>query len=181
MRKIVYHVAATLDHYIAHEDGTIDGFPGEGTHVTDYLASLQAYDTVLMGRNTYEFGYAYGLQKGQPAYPHMQHYIFSRSLTFDQPSQQVRIIDREEVAFVQQLKQGEGSPIYLCGGGQFAGFLLTHQLIDELKIKLSPVLFGRGIPLFGDTQKRVPLTLLDAKTYDTGVLLLTYRIDYQPQ
>ncbi len=179
MRKIVYHVATTLDHYIAHEDGTIDGFPAEGTHVEDYLTSLQEYDTVIMGRRTYEFGYAYGLQKGQPAYPHMQHYIFSRSLTFDQPSEKVRIINQDEIAFINQLKQGEGTPIYLCGGGNFAGFLLEHQLIDELKIKLSPVLFGSGIPLFGDTKKAANLILLDTKTYDTGVLLLTYQLRYQ--
>ncbi|QHT70999.1 dihydrofolate reductase [Rhodocytophaga rosea] len=178
MRKIIYHVATTLDHYIAHENGTINGFLAEGTHVEDYLKSLEKYDTVLMGRRTYEFGYDYGLQKGQPAYPHMQHYIFSRSLTFDEASQQVHIIDRDEIAFINQLKQTEGTPIYLCGGGDFAGFLLEHQLIDELKIKLNPVLFGKGIPLFGNSKKEVDLLLLDTKVYESGVLLLTYQIKY---
>ncbi len=179
MRKIVYHVATTLDHYIAHDDGTINGFLAEGPHVEDYLASLQEYDTVIMGRKTYEFGYVHGLQKGQPPYPHMQHYIFSRSLTFDQPNQQVQIVNRDEIEFINQLKQGEGTPIYLCGGGDFAGSLLIHQLIDELKFKLNPVLFGSGIPLFGNTKKEVNLILLDAKIYETSVLLLTYQINYQ--
>jgi dihydrofolate reductase len=178
MRKIVYHVATTLDHYIAHENGTINGFPAEGPHVEDYLASLQEYDTVIMGRRTYEFGYDYGLQKGQPAYPHMQHYIFSKSLTFEKPSQQVHIINRDEIAFIKQLKQTEGTSIYLCGGGHFAGFLLEHQMIDELKIKLSPVLFGSGIPLFGNTKKEVSLILLDTKIYDTGVSIICHEINY---
>lgn len=176
MRKLVYHVGATLDGFIAHEDGSAEGFIYEGEHVTDYTQSLQRYDTVLMGKKTYEFGYQYGLQPGQPAYPHMKHYIFSKSLQFDSPaSDQVEVIDQNEVAFIQQLKAGEGTSLYLCGGGSFAGFLLEQGLIDELKIKLYPVLFGKGIPLF-KTNKEVKLTLLDSKVYNTDVLLMTYKI-----
>ncbi|KSA13742.1 hypothetical protein [Maribacter dokdonensis] len=44
-----------------------------------------------MGRKTYEFGYAYGLKPGQPAYAHMQHHILSKSLQFDDKSDQVHI------------------------------------------------------------------------------------------
>lgn len=76
MRKLIYHVATTLDHYIAHEDHSIEGFLQEGDHVTDYVASFQNYDTVIMGKATYEFGYQYGMEPGQPAYPNMKHYIF---------------------------------------------------------------------------------------------------------
>ncbi len=98
MRKIVYHVGMTLDNYIAHEDGSIGGFSNfaEGEHVTEYLESLKAYDTVLMGRATYEFGYQYGLKPGQPAYPHMQHYIFSKTLRFDAtPGARVKIVAKD--------------------------------------------------------------------------------------
>jgi dihydrofolate reductase len=178
MRKISYHVAATLDHYIAQEDGSANGFPAEGDHVTEYLAGLQDYDTVIMGRHTYEFGYQYGIEPGQPAYPHMQHYLFSKSLQFDKPSDQVAVIKDDQLGFVRTLKKGEGSPIYLCGGGEFAGWLLDHELIDELKIKLNPVIFGSGIPLFGDSQKAVKLQLTASKTYESGVLLLTYDVLY---
>lgn len=178
MRKLVYHVGATLDNFIAHEDGSAEGFIYEGEHVADYTQSLQNYDTVLMGKKTYEFGYQYGLQPGQPAYQHMKHYIFSKSMHFDSSaSEQVQIIDGNQVDFIQQLKNGEGPSLYLCGGGSFAGFLLEHELIDELKVKLYPVLFGKGIPLF-KTNKEVKLSLLDSKVYNTGVLLMTYQIQY---
>ncbi|GAB3789132.1 dihydrofolate reductase family protein [Spirosoma horti] len=178
MRKLIYHVGVTLDHFIAQEDGSADGFLYEGEHVTDYVQSLQAYDTVLMGRKTYEFGYQHGLQAGQPAYPHMTHYIFSKSLHFETPAhEQVHIIDQHEVDFIQQLKAGQGTPLYLCGGGRFAGFLLEQELIDELKVKVYPVLFGTGIPLF-QSNKAVKLALGAAKVYNTGVVLMTYRIQY---
>jgi hypothetical protein len=53
MRKLKYHVASTVDGFIAHEDHSIDGFVSEGEHVIDYLESLKNdYDIVLMGRRT---------------------------------------------------------------------------------------------------------------------------------
>lgn len=182
MRNLIYHVATSLDNYIAHEDGSIDGFAnfGEGDHVTDYLESLKMYDTVVMGKATYTFGYAYGLNPGQPAYPHMKHYIFSKTLKFGtEPNQQVEIVDKNEVEFVKKLKTGQGTDIYLCGGGTFAGFLLEHELIDELRIKLYPVVLGRGIKLFGLNAKAVNLQLLSSKEYQTGAMLLTYQILYK--
>ncbi len=181
MRKIIYHVATTLDGFIAHEDHSIDGFLNEGDHVTDYLAHLKQYDTVIMGKGTYEFGYNYGMQPGDAPYPHMQHYIFSKILHFDKPPhEKVHLIREQEIEFLQQLKQTEDTDIYLCGGAAFAGFVLEHQLIDQLIIKLNPVLFGKGIPLFSKMEKFkiLPLTLLDMKSYASGVLLLTYQLNY---
>jgi dihydrofolate reductase len=61
-RKLKYHVACTVDGFIAHDDHTIEGFVAEGEHVADYLASLKSdYDIVLMGRSTYEFGFQFGV------------------------------------------------------------------------------------------------------------------------
>ncbi|WP_339814784.1 dihydrofolate reductase family protein [uncultured Imperialibacter sp.] len=178
MRKIIYHVASTLDGYIAHKDGTTQGFLEEGEHVSDYLESLKEYDTVLMGRHTYEYGYNFGLNPGQPAYPHMMHYIFSSSLNFAQPHEQVQVVSDNPIDFLQELKETVGSPIYLCGGGQFAGFLLGHKLIDEVKVKLNPVLFGKGIKLFEGCEETYHLRELNSIVYKGGVFLLNYEIDY---
>ena len=179
MRKIIYHVATTLDNFIAHEDHSIDGFLPEGEHVTDYITQLQQYDTVIMGKGTYEFGYQYGMKPGDAPYPHMMHYIFSKTLQFES-NEKVKIIRDQEIEFLQQLKQTEGTDIYCCGGAAFASFLLENQLLDKLIIKLNPVLFGRGIPLFANSEtfKTLPLTLLDSKTYSSGVVLLTYKLNY---
>lgn len=176
MRKLIYHVASTLDNYIAREDGTTDGFLEEGAHVSEYIESLQGYDTVIMGRRTYEYGYAFGLQPGARAYPHMRHYIFSKTIHLQNP-QGIEIVKEREIERVQQLKQEEGTPIYLCGGGAFAGFLFDHGLIDELILKLNPVVFGSGIKLFGDSVKKAALTVCDAKTYANSVILIRYRIN----
>lgn len=178
MRTVVYHVAASLDNFICHLDGSIDGFTPEGDHVSEYLESLKKYDTVIMGRATYEFGYRFGLKPGDLPYPHMRHYVFSKSLQFNAPSE-IQLVRENELEIVRQLKAEAGTPIYLCGGGTLAGFLLRHQLIDELIVKLNPVILGAGISMFEGKQAPLSLHLLETKTYSSGVSLLHYRVVYE--
>jgi dihydrofolate reductase len=179
-RKLVYYIAATVDHYIAREDETVDGFVMEGPHVTDYLNSLRDYDTVLMGKNTYEWGYQYGVVPGEPSpvYSGMMHYIFSRSMNIYR-HERLEVVREDAADFVQRLKQQPGRSIYLCGGGQLAGSLLDDGLIDELILKLHPVTFGKGIPLFGKSVKGVGLVMNNANIYPNGVMYLHYTIRYQ--
>ncbi len=177
-RQVVYYVAVTADGYIAHEDGGIDGFLSEGPHIPDYLNSLRDYDTVLMGRHTYEFGYRYGLTPGQPVptYAHMMQYVFSKSMEAYHHDQ-LRIIREDPAAFVRGLKSAPGGAMYLCGGSQLAGYLLEHQLIDRVILKVNPVFFGQGIPLFQGTHIVTALTLLDSKTYANGVQFQHYTVN----
>jgi dihydrofolate reductase len=179
MRKLVYDVAMTLDGFIAHEDGTTGGFV-EGEHLPDYLARLAGYDTVVMGRRTYEYGYPFGVVPGQraPLYAHMRHYIFSRSLCFG-PDAWVEVVGPDEAACVKGLKAEGGTDIYLCGGGAFSGFLLDQGLIDRVVIKLNPVVLGRGIRLFGGSDSTARLDLVSSKPYGNGVLLLCYDVKYR--
>lgn len=176
MRKLVYDIATTLDNFISHHDGNVDGFVPEGEHVVEYLERLKGYDTVVMGRNTYEWGYRMGLAPGAAPYPNMKHYVFSRTLRFE--NSPVTIVDRDELAVIERLKREEGTDIYLCGGGNFAGTLLDHGLIDQLVIKQNPLVYGSGVRLFGDSTRQVDLKLVSCKPYDTGVVLLRYDLLY---
>jgi dihydrofolate reductase len=179
MRKLVYYIAASVDHYIAHEDETMGGFVMEGQHVTDYLNSLSDYDTVLMGKATYEWGYQFGVQPGEPAptYPHMMQYVFSRTMP-DYQHERLHVVQDNAADFTRQLKQQDGGSIYLCGGGKLAGTLLDHHLIDELFLKLHPVVFGKGIALFGDSAKSVGLSMNNVKVYQNGVMYIHYNVCY---
>ena len=181
MQKLIYDVAASFDNYIAHSDGSIDGFLTEGEFVNDFLERIKTYGAVLMGRKTYEWGYAFGLEKGQPAYaqinPELTNYIFSKTVSFA-PDDPVRVITDNEIASVKQLKDETDKPIWLCGGGELAGTLLDAHLIDELVVKLNPVVLGEGIRLFGSSQTKVRLDLIDSQTYGNGLLLVRYRLIY---
>lgn len=130
-----------------------------------------------MGRTTYEFGYKFGVAPGQPSptYSHMKHYIFSDHLSFEQQHPQVEV---KKMDITDRLREADGGPIYLCGGGQFAGWLLEKQKIDRLKIKLNPIVLGDGMRLFGNSTCSYTLQLASAHAYEDGLQILDYRILY---
>jgi len=178
MRKLKYYIASTLDGFIAHEDGSFDGFLVTGDHVSDYLAALQQFDAVLMGRTTYEVGLKEGLTS---PYPHMKQFLISRTLQTS-PDEAVTLVTEGLTELVQQLKAESGQDIYLCGGGQLAATLLAQKLIDEIILKVNPVVFGSGTPLFSGSHQPLsttPLQLMDHKVYGNGLVLLSYQVLYE--
>lgn len=175
MRNIIYDVAASLDGFIAGPGGDVSLFPHEGDHVADYLKRLESYGTVIMGRSTYEFGYQFGLKPGKRAYPHMDHHIFSSALTVPDDSD-VTIVRESWLATIERLRNADNDrPIYLCGGGAFAGWCLSEGLIDKLIIKRAPIVLASGVALF-DTGSATTFTLEHVKRHSSGVVLEEYSI-----
>ncbi len=107
----------------------------------------------------------------------MQHYIFSNALILDNVAESVHV-KPIDIAEIDAIQAQEGTDIYLCGGGQFAGWLLEHQKIDILKVKLNPSIIGQGIRLFGDVVSNYQLKLLDTSLYENGLQIMTYRVLY---
>lgn len=176
MRKLKYHVAVTLDGCIAAPDGTWDKFVKEGAAVDDFLRSFETYDTVLMGRNTYEVGLKMGITN---PYPMLKQFVFSRTMT-ESPDSNVQLVRDNAFEVIRELKAGDGKgkDIWLCGAGDFAASLFDAKLIDELLIKLNPRLFGVGIRVINEIERPVALELLSSKVYNDGMLLLHYRVNY---
>ena len=114
MRNIVYYVAVSLDGYISGIDGSIEGFVPDGNGVDRYLRDLKDFDTVIMGRNTYEFGYRFGLEPGQAAYPHMEHYIFSENLEFEDLGQYFSHIKAQQFRSLQGEKMNHFSELRIA-------------------------------------------------------------------
>lgn len=171
VRKLQYLVAASLDGQICRQDGSFDCFPTEGGHVADYLETLKSFDAVLMGRKTYEVGLKEGVTD---PYPWMESYVFSRSMK-QSPNARLQIVSENPVGFVEDLKKRPGRDIYLCGGADLAATLFAANLIDEIVVKLNPLLIGSGIPLFARIGEPADLELFDIKRYESGVVLLSYR------
>lgn len=175
MRKIIYYVASSLDGYIAGKNEDISLFAASGDGVDQYRQDLLKFDTVIMGRKTYEFGYQYGLKAGQKAYPNMRHYIFSDTLILENANEGV-YVEKLDLSRIDALKAATGTDIYLCGGGEFAGWLLDHGKIDVLKLKLNPVILGSGTTLFGKSTTAGKLKLTNTITYEDGLQILTYDV-----
>jgi len=165
-------VATSVDGFIARTDHTFDCFPMEGAHVDDYLETLKAYDTVVMGRRTYEVGLRAGVSD---PYPWMDTWVFSRTLG-SSPSPRVRVVAEDPTLTVRRLEEGDGGPIYLCGGGALASSLFAAGLVDSVWVKLNPMVLGDGVPFAPGLRAQPRLTLTGTERYDSGVVLLRYDV-----
>lgn len=170
-RIVHYYVATTVDGFIARRDGSFDCFPTEGAHVAAYLASLGEFDTVLMGRKTYEVGLRFGVVD---PYPALKAFVYSRTLE-PPPHPNVELVRADAVDHVRQLRAAPGGAIYLCGGAELAGQLFRAGLVDELTVKVNPLVLGEGTPLFAGLTAG-SLALLSQRTFDSGVVFLRYRV-----
>lgn len=173
MKKIIYYVASSLDGFIAGNNGNISQFILQGKGVEKYKSDLTNFDTIIMGRRTYEFGFQYGLQPGQPAYPNMDHFIFSETLKIENLAETVHI-EKVSVDRINEIKTNSKTDIYLCGGGEFAGWLLDNGLIDQIKLKLNPIIIGEGIRLFGSSNTKSNWDLVEQESFEDGLQILTY-------
>lgn len=169
MHSIIYDVAVSADGFIAGPNADISKFPPDGPVVDDYFARLQTYACAIMGRATYEFGYDYGLTPGANPYPHMSCVIFSGTLSLPEPSE-VEVVCEGAAERIATLRAESTGPIYLCGGGAFAGWMLAQGLITTLRLKRAPILLGSGTRLFGDNTQGVEARLISSKSYDSGVI-----------
>ena len=171
--SLTYFVATTLDGFIAHPDGSWDGFLGEGDHLQALQEEMADFDTVLMGRRTYEVGLAAGLEPGQPAYPPLRQVVYGRGIELP-PGSPIEVISQDSVDHVRALKEAGGA-LWLCGGSVFAGSLARAGLIDQLVVKLNPVAFGAGLPLFDRLEGQLAWSLEGTRAFESGVVFLRYR------
>lgn len=177
MRKLIYHVATSIDGFIARTNGDVSDFLLTGEHADEFTASLTQYDTVIMGRATYEFGVQFGLKLGEPAYTGIKHIIVSKTLNF-KSTPQVHLVSSDIDKIIQALQMEEGKDIWLCGGGILGSYLLKKKLINEICLKINPVILGEGIRLFEHTCNAFNCEHLHSKQYSNGVIRQAYKIIY---
>lgn len=170
MHPIIYDVAVSLDGFICGPQGDISKFDHEGPVVDDYKQRLAGYTTAIMGRVTYEYAFQYGLKIGENPYLPMRTFVFSQSLKIPEKSQ-IELLSSVSESALKQIQQLSDGPIYLCGGGEFAGSLLSAGLIDQVILKRAPVIYGGGTQLFGNCTNTLNLSRLSTKIYDNGYML----------
>jgi dihydrofolate reductase len=173
MRKVMFHVATSLDNYIARKDGAIDWILG-GEEGSSAMTELwQNVDTVVMGRKTYEPVLKSGT--AFPTYPGVKNYVFSRTLK-ESSDANVELIREDAAEFVRKLKTEDGKDIFVLGGGLFAKSLFEAGLIDEVGLNIHPILLGSGTPLFNEMNYQIDLQLLECKTFKNGCVSVAYRV-----
>ena len=84
------------------------------------------------------------------------------------------VLDGDVVQAVSRLKQELAGEIVVPASYQLGRTLIEHDLVDELRLVIFPVVLGAGHRLFDDTSDRKPMRLVDTKTIGDGLVFLTY-------
>lgn len=189
MPELTYFIATSLDGFVSRTNGAIDDFAFDGEHVNDLLAEYpetipthlrshitvshenRHFDTVLMGRDTYNVGASLGITS---PYQHLKQYLFSTTLD-ESPDEDVTLVKENAVDVVREIKAAPGIGVWLCGGPILATALLDE--IDNIIIKVNPFLMGAGKTLFAEEFPKTGLRLVSRKDYDNGFSLVHFKID----
>jgi dihydrofolate reductase len=188
MRKLKLQVQMTVDGFVAGPRGELDWMVwGEwDSGLETYVNGLtDSSDTILLGRKMTEGFVSYwtDVVENQPE---------SREFSFAQ-----KMVDKPKVVFtktleaspwanttlakgdlvdeINQLKNQEGGDLLVYGGAGFVSSLIEAGLIDEYHLFVNPVAIGRGLPLFGDSDRKLNLTLVKCQAFDSGEVVLFYQ------
>jgi dihydrofolate reductase len=138
-----------------------------------------ASDALLLGRVTYQgFAAAWPSMKDEQGFADRMNTIpkFVVSTTLNKVEWNNSRLIKENIADeVARLKQQPGQDILIFGSGMLVGTLMSHNLIDEYRLMVHPIVLGSGKRLFKDGSHMTVLRLADTKSFSSGIVVLTYQ------
>ena len=192
MRKVVVNEFLSLDGVAqapgGEDEDTSGGFAHGGwsmqymdeSSMNRVLGAINEAGAYLLGRRTYEIFAAYW-----PNAPEEEQVIAEplntkpkhvASTTLENPLdwENSTVLEGSVPEAVAALKQEDGGDLHVIGSLDLLGTLFEHDLVDELRLMIDPVLLGGGKRLFVDDAKLRPLQLVDSQVTTTGAILATY-------
>lgn len=172
-RKVILYIATSLDGYIAKPNDDLDFLSivekdGEDYGYNDFINTV---DTIILGRKTYDWVLKYA---GEFLHADKNTYVITRTT---RPGIGMTIFFTGDLkSLILKLINEQGKNIFIDGGAEIVNELLKDNLIDEFIISVIPVLVGDGTKLFRDGRPEQILKLVNAKTFDTGLVQLHYKV-----
>jgi len=187
MRKVILFLHSSLDGFVEGPNGVMDiGWVSYNEELERHAKEiLSTVDTVLWGRGTYQMmkNYWTSVPSNPTASEHeiehakwiedTQKIVFSTTLEKTEWNNS-RLVKENIEEEIKNLKELPGNDIIILGSPRFAHRLLELDLIDVLKITISPIIIGSGLPLFNEGKYSRNLSLVENKTFNSGVIGLTY-------
>jgi len=187
MRKVIVSEFVTLDGVMEDPGGAEKFERGGWAFQFDRgpegdkfkLDEVMASDALLLGRVTFAgFAAAWPSRTGEFAdkMNNMPKYVVSTTLQRAEWNNS-KLIKNNVVGQVSELKAMPGGDILVAGSGKLVHTLMQHNLVDEYRLMVYPVILGSGKRLFQDGSDRLALRLVEAKPVGSGILILIYRPD----
>ena len=162
--------------------GTAAGSPGSGARTSKQWAEVEfeealGAEALLLGRRSDEwFAARWPSRSGEWAdrLNSLPKYVVSSTLE-DPAWTNATVLKGDVVDEVSKLKQELDGEIVVYASYQLVRTLIEHDLVDELRLMVFPVVLGAGERLFGETSDKKPMRLVDARTVGDGLAFLTYQ------
>ena len=174
-RKVIVHIAASADGYIARPDGDIEWLTSRPAPEGFYgmNAFMKSVDVTILGRKTYEESLKLGAKFDDAG---SRSIVFSRQTPPADAASGVEFVSGDIGEFVSHLREQPGKDIWLMGGGDLIASFLDARAIDEFVISVVPVFIGDGIPLIARRHREVQLELQSTERFEDGLVQLHYRV-----
>ena len=178
MRNVILNLAVTLDGFIEGPNGEIDWCIMD--EEMDFKGFLEQIDAIFYGRLSFEKwgnfkpdSNANDIDKEFWEQIHeKKKYVFSRSLKSAENAELIKDGLKESI---MAIKKENGKDIWLYGGAQLTKSFIQMDLIDVYQLSVHPILLGAGIPLFDSLKTPIQLNLVNTRTFQSGVVELTYQ------
>ena len=185
MRKLVYSMSVSLDGFITDGDGAIDWTaPDEELH---RFHNRQGRETGmhLYGRRLYEAMAPWETRDQDPDAPEAElewaaiwkelpKLVFSTTL--ESVEGNARLVRGDAVAEIARLKEEPGEGALAVGGAGLAASVVRAGLVDEYALFVFPVVLGAGTPFFPALEDRIPLDLVETRTFGSRAVYLRYAV-----
>ncbi len=182
MRKVFLFDMMSLDGFVAGIDGNINWHNVDDEFNQFAIQQLGEAGGLIFGRVTYEMMASYwpspqALQDDPVvanAMNSLPKWVVSRTL--DRADyQNTTLVKTDPVEAITQLKQQPGKDLFVFGSAKLSAVLIQHNLIDEYRIMINPVVLGSGIPLFQGVKEPLCLKLVNSRPFANGNILLYYQ------
>jgi dihydrofolate reductase len=180
MRKIIMWNMVTLDGFFeGPKSWEIDWHESVWGEELEQLSAeqLQSAGMLLFGRVTYQGMAAYWpSEKGEIAdfMNNIPKIVFSRTLEKAEWNN-TRLVSANAAEEVSKLKQQPGKDLFIFGSAKLSSTLMEHDLIDEYRLGVTPIVLGSGTPLFKTSPHPMKMKLVEARPLQSGCVILRYQ------
>ncbi|MDP2637469.1 MAG: dihydrofolate reductase family protein [Candidatus Levybacteria bacterium] len=168
--KVILYMGISINGYVAKKNGDSEWTSDED--LKGFYEHSKKAGNIVMGKNTFYAASSYGYFP----FPDSLNVIMSHQAIENKWKDKVIIADKLPKEVLRILEEKGFQEVFIAGGGQINSSFIKEKLIDEIYLDVEPLVFGRGIKLFADSDFEFDLELLECKNLNKNTIQLHYKV-----